>query len=101
MAIPNARQHDAPPPLEPPRHIGSQINGGEDLGWKFGNGAVPHSPFGESRPGFSVPHGQNNSRNSVSRSLQDLTLNHREENDEDNLGRRESRSLESSGSHFG
>lgn len=34
MAIPNAREKP-PPPLPPPRHVGS--NQGEDIGWKYGN----------------------------------------------------------------
>jgi hypothetical protein len=101
MAIPNAREHDAPPPLIPDRHIGNQIQYGDDAGWKWGNST--NSPFGGIKPGSSLLGGQ--SRGSVSRSFEGLTLNNNNNNnmdgdsDEEGSMHRQvgSRSLESGG----
>lgn len=71
MAIPNARNDDAPPPLIPDRHIGKQIQSGDDVGWKWGNAS--NTPFGGIKPGSSLLGAQ--SRGSVSRSFEELTLN--------------------------
>ena len=54
MAIPNAREAP-PPPLPPPRYIGS-LERGEDPGWKYGN-RYQHSSahsLASVRPGSSL-----------------------------------------------
>jgi hypothetical protein len=58
MAIPNAREQP-PPPLPPPRYIGS-LDHGEDPGWRYGNsrqhdiGANGHGNFAMVKPGSSL-----------------------------------------------
>jgi hypothetical protein len=58
MAIPNAREQP-PPPLPPPRYIGS-LDHGEDPGWRYGNSrqhgtsANGHGSFASVKPGSSL-----------------------------------------------
>lgn len=56
MAIPNAREAP-PPPLPPPRYIGS-LEEGQDPGWRYGNsrrnGMNTNGPYTSVKPGSSL-----------------------------------------------